>query len=181
VNLQPGDVIAVRTPPGRWWDRWASGLIRFGAALHGQDNLVDHVAIVHHTDPAGVLWGIEGRPGGVGWVEVARYDNRYLSSNAEQHKTDEQRAQVCLTAVGLLGTAYDWTAILGDAAAALRLNALWRERDPGDLAPGHVVCSSLAAWIYRKVGLTGPGSLGGNVLYVTPADWAEYFLSHGWH
>jgi hypothetical protein len=170
--LQPGDVLAVRTPPTVF-----GLLIRFGAWLARKPNTVDHVAIVHHRDAAGILWAIEGRPGGVGWVDLAVYDNRWLVSNAAQPKTDGQREQICDAAVSLLGTGYDWTAIAADAAAVLDVDGLWRVRDYGDKAPGHVVCSSLAAWVYRKVGLAEPC---GPAVTCTPGDWAAFCQAEGW-
>jgi hypothetical protein len=172
AQLQPGDVVAVRTPPSIFG--W---LIRLGAALRGRPWHVDHVVIVHHRDDTGRLWGIEGRPSGVGWVDLAAYDNRWMLSNADQPKTDIQRAQVCELAVDMLGTPYDWPAIIHDAAIALNLQRLWRSGDYGPRAPGHVVCSSLAAWLYHKVGLAAPRGL---MSTCWPADWADFILRKGW-
>lgn len=175
-TVAPGDVVVVRTPSLSWWDRWASFLIRFGAALRDEPNLCNHVAIVHHADPVtGDVWLIEARPGGVGWATLASYDNKYLVSNWAEMKTDEQRQAVCDAAVGMLGVRYDWNAILGDAEEALHLAALWRGWSSGG-APAHVVCSSLADWLYGKVGLAHPG----NGRLTTPGDWYELFLTKGW-
>jgi hypothetical protein len=169
----PGDVLAVSS------DRTAfSWLIRLGAILRHQTPTVDHIAIVHHIDAAGTWWGIEGRPGGVGWIDLRVYDNRWLRSNARQPKTPEQRQAICDAAVALLGTPYDWEAIVGDGAVALGLDHLWQEADFTDRAPGHVVCSSLAAWVYReRAHLDEPGV---PMLRTTPGDWYAFFLARGW-
>lgn len=172
AELNPGDVVCVRSP-----SKVFGPLIRFGAWLRHKPDTVDHVAIAHHRDDNGTLWAIEGRPGGVGWIDLAVYDNRWALSNVAQPKTDEQREEICAAAVGLLGTPYDWPAIAADAAAAIGVDRLWRLSDYGDKAPGHVVCSSLAAWIYRKVDLAEPC---GPTVTCEPCDWAAWILARGW-
>lgn len=175
-TLGPGDVLVVRTPDRRCWDRAASYLIRLGAALRDRPNLDNHVAVYHHTDAAGTPWGIEGRPGGVGWVDLRQYDNPWLLTNAAQPKTDAQRHLVCQAAVGLLGVGYDWAAIGMDTADALGLDHLWRvAEDWGAKPPGHVVCSSLAAWAYQHADLDRPP---GRMMTTTPGDWSEFILTH---
>lgn len=176
MTLQPGDVIIVRTGGGPA-ARLAALLIRFGARLRGQDDRINHVAVVHHADAVGTLWAIEARPGGVGWVDVARYENPYLISTAAQPKTDAQRTQVCTAAAGLLGVGYDWRAIGMDAAEAFGLNRLWQDHTWGDDPPAHVVCSALASWVYHRAGLAVPGTPWRTT---TPADWAEWVLNGGW-
>jgi hypothetical protein len=171
-GIQPGDVLAVATPPSVF-----GALIRLGAWLRHRPDHVDHVVVAHHRDAAGTLWGIEGRPGGVGWVDIAAYDNRWLVSNVTQPKTDGQRQQVCTAAAHLLGVAYDWVAIGMDAATALGFDHLWRAGDYGDRPPAHVVCSSLASWVYRQVGLAEPV---GPLRYATPADWAQFMIDESW-
>lgn len=175
-KLQPGDVVAVRSTSRNFWQRLFARLIRFGAALEDKANLVNHIVIVHHRDAAGVLWGIEGRPGGVGWVDLAEYDNKYLASNTAEPKSANQREDICGYAMGLLGVAYDWLAIGVDATTAAHLTELWGDREWGDRPPAHVVCSSLADYVYDRVGLAHPG----NGRYTTPADWYELFLTNGW-
>lgn len=170
--VNPGDVLAVRTR-----SRIFGPLIRLGEALAGRPHHDDHVVIVHHWDVAGTLWGIEGRPGGVGWVDVHTYDNPQLLSNAAQPKSSRQRDGVCAVAEGMLGVDYDWAAIGVDAEISLGLEHLWRLRDFGEATPGHVVCSSLAAWVYRKVGLRGPV---GRMVTCTPGDWAQFMIGAGW-
>ena len=177
LKVQPGDVLVVRTPAPTWWDRTASRLIRLGAALRDRPNLDNHVAVMHHTDAAGTPWGIEGRPGGVGWVDLRPYDNPYLLTNAAQPKTDAQRHQVRQAAVGMLGVGYDWAAIGMDTADALGLDHLWRAHDWGNQPPAHVVCSSLGAWVYHHAGLAEPNT---PMLTTTPGDWADWILRRGW-
>jgi len=172
--VQPGDVLATQDPT--WWAR----LIRFGAALRDQPDSWNHIIIASHRDGGGTFWGIEGRPGGVGWVDLAPWlANRWTISNAEQSKTDEQRTQIVTIAKGLLGTPYDWAGIVADAMAAIDAPNLWRLRD-FDAAgpPAHVVCSSLAAYAYHKVGLAGP--VAPLLRAVTPADWASWILRRDW-
>lgn len=175
-GIWPGDIIVVRTPDKGFWTKLADRLIRFGAALKDQSDLENHVVVYHHCDSNGTMWGIEGRPGGVGWVDVSRYANPYALSNAVQPKTPEQRALICKASEGLLGVEYDWTAIGLDTLQSLSLINLWKNRGWGDKPPAHVVCSSLADYIYRKVGLDSPG-LG---RFTTPAGWAEFIINQGW-
>jgi hypothetical protein len=169
--LLPGDVLVCRT------NDTGGELIRLGAALEDKASNDNHVALVHHRDPAGTLWVIEARPGGVGWADAEQYDNPYLLTNVEQPKTGDQRRQVCTLAVGMLRVGYDWAAIGMDAAQALHLDGLWRVKDFGDAPPAHVVCSSLVAWLYRKAGLAEPA---GRQRTTIPADWADWILRRGW-
>ena len=170
-GLAPGDVLAVRT------GGVAASLIRFGAAIEGEPDLDNHVAVVHHVT-AGVTWCIEGRPGGVGWADAEKYlASRWTVTNALQPKTAEQRTQVMAAMVLALGTPYDWAAIADDALTALRLPELWGERWDSQV-PAHVVCSSLAAWGYGKAGLARPSAHDGP--RTTPADWTEFDLMHAW-
>jgi cell wall-associated NlpC family hydrolase len=173
--LQPGDVVAVRTGGmAAWW-------IRFGSALHGGSNLDNHVLVIHHADAQGTLWGIEGRPGGVGWVQADRYFTApygaYAVSNSRQPKTPEQRKAVTDVMKQVLGTPYDWDAIAQDAARDLGLPELWGKRWKGQ-APGHVVCSSAAAWAYRQAGLAEPDS--DDLRHCEPSDWTDFCLVNGY-
>lgn len=174
MTIQPGDVLLTRDPT--WWAR----LIRFGAAMRDQPDTWNHVIIASHVDDAGTFWGIEGRPGGVGWVDLAPWiADRWTITNAEQPKTSEQRTQITVAAKGLLGTPYDWAGIVEDGMVAINATRLWRLRDFGKTGvPGHVVCSSLAAWAYTQAGLAGPPVA--RLREVTPADWASMILRRGW-
>lgn len=167
--VEPGDVLITRSKKSAF-----ARLIRLGT-----DSAWNHVAVAHHTDAAGVAWGIEGRPGGVGWVDLRSYlDDGFTLTNVRLTKTPEQRSAVCTGAVALLGTPYDWAGILGDSFECLapRLDALWRRRWAGSAAPGHVVCSSLADWLYASAGLPSPGL----ERETSPADWAALILAKGW-
>jgi hypothetical protein len=179
--LAPGDVCSVRT------NGWEAALIRFGAACRGEPNLDNHIVVVHHTDATGTVWGIEGRPGGVGWVQVEGYfDNAYVVTNRLQPKTESQRATVCNIVEAMLHTPYDWPAIAEDALDDLHLDLLWGEKWK-EKTPGHVVCSSLAAWAYYKANLKEPGN------YLTlkqeqkelptmqPSDWTMFDLENGYN
>ncbi len=175
--LLPGDVVLVHSGGvvGR--------LIRLGAALLDKPNIRNHVAIAHHVT-AGVTWGIEGRPGGVGWVDMSAYiASPYSLANTEQPKTDAQRSQVAEIVESLLRVPYDWTAIAADAMRAIHADRLWRPKDftPGDLAPGHVVCSSLADYAYSKAGLASPCKFDDDGIRLsTPADWDAFIEQEEW-
>jgi len=177
--IAPGDVVLVRTGGRSWRTRLAGWAIRLGAGLADQPNAWNHVIIAWKVDPAGVLWGIEGRPGGVGEVDLRPWlADRWTISNADQPKTDEQRQQICDGAMGLLGVPYDWAAIAVDAARAI--DPLWRRDDgrpwPAGEAPGRLVCSSLADWLAERVGLAAPAP----DRWCTPADWAQFILRRQW-
>ncbi len=169
VSVQPGDVLVIASAAD------TSKLIEIGAVLAGEP-AASHVAVFHHPG-----WVIEGRPGGVGWADATGYlrDPRTIT-NALQPKTGGQRQQVCDLAVKMLGTAYDWAGgIAEDAMKALRLPELWAEKDPATgLVPGHVVCSSLAAWVYDRAGLAAPHPA--DWRHVTPGDWAEFIVKAAW-
>jgi hypothetical protein len=173
-KVQPGDVICTRS--NGWWSR----IIRFGAALRGRANLVNHVAVAHHFDAAGTLWGVEGRPGGVGWVDLTnQLKSPMVNANVKQPKTEAQRLRICEYAEQLLGTPYDWTAIVVSAMDALRINLLWYKTDEKGGVPAHVICSAFADWAYEHVGLPSPRGTNGK--YTTPADWDELIINEGWN
>lgn len=177
TTLLPGDVVCVRTTG------FAGLLIRLGAALLDRPNMRNHVAIVHHRDAAGVLWGVEARPGGVGWVDMDNYlASPFTISNAEQPKTDEQRTAIAQAAESMLQTPYDWTAIAADAMKAIRADRLWQAKSYGEgQVPAQVVCSSLADYLYAKVGLANPGMVDGDaVRFTTPADWDLFIETEAW-
>ncbi len=171
----PGDVLTVwdtRRPLPAW-------LIRIGGWLRGHwRNRSNHVVMAHHVDAAGTWWGIEGRPGGVGWVDLAQYPH-VTSDNTGQPKTDAQRAALADVAVGMLGTDYDWAAIVTDGRDALRIDHLWKSKDFGVEPPAHVVCSSAWDWAYEHVGLASPGGSVGT-RWTTPADWETFNSGQGW-
>lgn len=166
-----GDVLCTRTPKG-----WPARLIRLGAALRDRPNTVNHVIVVHHWDAAGTLWGIEGRPGGVGYVDIAGVvESPWTVSNIDQPKEEHQRGTIALVAESMLGTPYDWTGIALDAMEAIGADHLWREKWD-HTPPAHVVCSSLADWVYEHVGLASPKP----DRTCTPAHWAHFITTQGW-
>ena len=174
VEVQRGDLLATHSQGG-----WGSRLIRLGAALRDQPNLANHIALVHHVDEAGTCWVLEGRPGGVGWRDATAYlESRYTLCNASQPKTQAQRDAVCKGAVALVGTAYDWAAIAADAggAAGPDLDKVWELKWPKTGVPGHVVCSSLADFLYMKAKLDNPPK----EREVSPADWVQLWIDRGW-
>jgi hypothetical protein len=169
--IQPGDVLAVRTTglPGV--------MIRFGAALQDKPNLDNHIAIAHHQN--GDTWrGIEARPGGVAWVDLAPYlENKYTVTNVGQPKTPIQRDFVCKVIEQMLKTSYDWEAIALDALTDLHIPDMWAEQWHGH-TPDHVVCSSLAAWAYLRAALNRP--MPTDPAHVQPADWTQFILQNGY-
>jgi hypothetical protein len=173
LTIGVGDVLTVRTGTG-----WAARLIDVGAALRGKPSNGNHVVVAHHQDPAGVWWGIEGKPGGVGWADLRRYlADGYTVSNAEQPRTDEQRAHIASLVESMLGTPYDWEAIAADAMRSLGIPALFAQNWHGQGAPGHVVCSSLAAHAHRTLGLAEPA---GTDRLIIPGDWTAFSLNKQW-
>lgn len=167
TGVQPGDVMAIRTGGA------AGELIRFGAALLDRPNLENHIAVLHHqTDE--VWWAIEGRPGGVGWVDANAYLNGpYTLTNRYQIKTVGQRDMVCQVMLAMLGTPYDWEAILADAGQDLHIDLPWKPTWNGTV-PGHVVCSSAAALAYARALVSGPPA----TPEVQPSDWTSFILTH---
>jgi hypothetical protein len=175
-SLLPGDLVVVRTPGFFAW------IIRLGQMLQGKPDLRNHVAMLHHT-VNGVNWYLEGRPGGLGWKAFKVTDDAYLNSpwtvtNAAQPKTDGQREAVCAAMRRLFGAPYDWGAIDADAASALRLPDWWAKWGSSSVMPGHVVCSSSAAWAYPQGGLAAPEVDGGRM--TEPADWDEFIMERAW-
>lgn len=181
ATIAPGDVLAVRTP-GNLFAR----LIRLGEHLDGKPSLDNHIVIAHHVDPAGVPWGIEGRPGGVGWADLTTYvADPATRSNAAQPKTPEQRQLVASKAETMLGTAYDWQAIFADTETCLThpldvpdLGALFARDWAHTGVPGHVVCSSLAAWLYEAAGLPHPDV--DHERQCMPSDWTTWCEAKAW-
>lgn len=168
-----GDVIVTRE--GAWW---ASAAIRFGALLRHRPAYCNHAIIVHHKDENGALWGLEGRPGGVGWRDLSGPLSWPLTNaNNRQPKTDEQRARITELALTMIGRPYDWKGIAEDTREALHLAwsiPLAREWKDGEV-PGQVVCSSFADWVYETLGLGNPN--GGKITRMTsPGDWDAFMI-----
>lgn len=173
IEPQIGDVLAVssRKPS------WTSKMIEIGQILQGKPGLNNHIVIVHHKTN-NVWWGLEGKPGGVGWADVRRYlRDPHTVSNTLQPKTFAQRNKVAKLAETMIGTPYDWAAIATDSLRSMRITNLFDENWDNKGVPGHVVCSSLAAWVYDRTGLERPTGEG---RYILPADWTEFNLTKKW-
>ena len=120
-----------------------------------------------------------GRPGGVGWRDTRDYLTSSLTlTNSAQPKTQAQRDAVCDTMTALITTGYDWAAIAADTEHAFGLSTAWLPDFRTGQVPGHVVCSSLAAYAYSKNGLTHPP---GKDRQITPADWDTFILTQAWN
>jgi hypothetical protein len=175
VPIGVGDVLCTRS------SGWVGRLIRFGAALLGKPNTVNHVAIFMGPGSDGKDRVIEGRPGGVGYADAQTYlDDPWTVDNREQPKSEEQRAQIHDAALALLGTPYDWVGIGQAAMAAIRAPDLYRSKAWQDgKSPDHVVCSSMADWVYAEIGLANPGRTGPDKV-CTPGMWAEFIVTRAW-
>jgi hypothetical protein len=180
ITLLPGDILAVNTHS--FWGRF----IRLGAWLRGQDAGHDHIVIVYGRDDEGVLWGIEARPNGVGWVPIEKeYDKRSFVANVGQEKTQEQRDFIATNARLMLATKYDWAAIVVSGLDVIQVEVAkvllqrwhWISRDLGtnDTVPSQIICSSLAVWLTHHAPapkLSYPDQHGER--WTTPADWVDW-------
>lgn len=174
TKLKPANVLAISGGAS-----FVDKAIQIGALLDGEP-AAQHIAVVHHRDAKGVLWGIEGRPGGVGWVDCTRYvDHPLTVSNINQPLTDEVRFGISTIMEAMLGTPYDWQAIIEDGdlelAVALGLPDIWHEKVDGKL-PGHIVCSSLAAYGYARKDQPRPRP--DDYRHVSPADWELFIIAN---
>jgi len=132
----------------------------------------------------GDLLIVDGTAGASKLIEIgAVLDGDPAASHvAIYHHTDAHGtawAVEGMYAVKLLGTGYDWIGgIAEDAALALHLPQLWTPDPASGQVPAHVVCSSLAAWVYDRAGLDAPGR--GDWEHVTPGAWALFIGQRGW-
>jgi hypothetical protein len=190
-SVKPGDILVVSTTRKQGWRRIFSGefWIKAHSRMTGvpeRSRRFDHVVIVSHQDESGTLWGIEGKPSKVGYVDVDLYLKDPLTlSNAKQVKTDDQRLLIVKVAREMLGSPYDWGAILTLSTAVLRVNLLWNKvtaqlliKDWNENAvPAHVICSSYADLACEKAGLDSPRGTQGT-RFTTPADWSEFIFNN---
>lgn len=190
LEFLPGDVLAVDASKGLgilsggWWIKLRNWL----NLMPKRSRFVDHIVVVHHRDSTGTLWGIEGRPSAVGWVDCAIYLDHgdLVADNRAQPKTQVQRDMICKVAEEMLGTPYDWEAIAKLGVDTGFINKLWNKtmaslalRDwDKDEVPGHVICSSYAALVYQKSGLDHPVDSSGGCRFVDPDDWSEFIFKH---
>jgi len=170
--LRPGDVLAVRG------GGLAGNLIRLGQALAGKPNVSGHVAVMHHWN-GNVPWGLEGRPAGVGWVDLRAYigNGWTLNNCAQPGRGDAARAMVARDAEAMIGTAYDWQAIADDTLRAFHMDDLFSKTIDGTV-PGHVVCSSYAAFLYERAGWAHPVVPDRDC---EPGDWDTWIITNGWN
>jgi hypothetical protein len=167
MKAAPGDVAVVRTKG------FGAFLIRLGAWIKRQPHNQNHVVIIvdnMHTT-------VEAWPsGGVVKASLDAYDPKTTLTNWAQPKTDEQRQAVVTVAESLLNHGYDWLAIARDTANVFSLDSKsgpWAN----DSTPARFVCSSLADYVYRKVGLPSPNT--GSMC--TPADWSQFIDRQAWN
>lgn len=170
--MAPGDVLAVATS-----NRWPARLIRAGEALSGKPCIDNHVVVVHHRRADRTWIGVAANPSGVGWTRLEPYlGRRGTRINSGQPIPAPARKAIADGAAKLIGTAYDWDAIVVDGLADLGVPTGWADSWRGQ--PAALVCSSLAAWLYRKAGVPHPCL--GRERYCQPSDWAAWVDSEGW-
>jgi hypothetical protein len=169
--LRPGDVLAVRKRG------LAASLIRIGEELSGKPGLEDHVAVFHHWT-GDTPWGLEGRPGGVGWADLRPYlaSSFTLNNCLQPGRDDAGREEVAAQAERMLGTAYDWEAIADDTLRAFRMADLFASTWHG-MVPGHVVCSAFTAFLYERQGWERPQVPDRDT---EPGDWCALVMQRRW-
>jgi hypothetical protein len=170
--LKPGDVFSVRTSTNE-------DTIEFGEAMQGKPNLDNHVAGMHHWD-GDIPWGLEGKPGGVGWVDMRNYIGHPFAYNncLQPNRIDTARILVAADGEKLLGTRYDWEAIGGDTLEALHVK-LYHLTWTNGTVPGMVVCSSYWAYLYGIANWRHPST--GDERMCEPADWLNFIIQNNYH
>lgn len=169
MQVDVGDVLVVRLGGIFGW------LIRFAARLRGRPHGNNHIAVVHHLDADGTPWVVEGEPEGVRMASGAAYlTSKSSVANVGQPKTPEQRQQIAALAESFLHCPYDWAAISADATNAFDIHDPFVPEWTADTVPARVVCSSLATYIYTKLGLDAPSE--GRL--TTPGDWEAFIRAH---
>jgi hypothetical protein len=173
--LQPGDVVIVKM--GIWIVRV---MIWIQATFTGRSKYREagHIIVVSHRDNEGRLWGIEGRPGGIGWANLDKRNGEWGLSNVEQPKTAEARIKLVDSMKALLGTKYDYPAYLKLAMDMVGISPRWTDWNDKDV-PTSYICSAVADQIYENEGLANPGGLR-ITRFTTPAEWAEFIDTKGW-
>jgi hypothetical protein len=168
-------------------------LIRVGGVLRGHTGVANHVQIITHQDSQGRWIGIEGRPGGVGLCDCTpNLGNRLTRSNHGQPRPGggEAMTQFLAGCAKSLGIQYDWVGIGMDTLQAAgvpdlakAIDPLWRwtsaKEQAAGVLPGHVVCSSLAAMLYSRVGWAEPTGQAPD-REATPAQWWDWSDSQAW-
>jgi hypothetical protein len=172
--LQPADLLVVRL--GGIW----SEVIRLGEHMAGLPDDDNHVAVMHHCDGE-VPWGLEGRPGGVGWVDLRGYlkTPRLVNNCGQPGRDQAARYKVAEQAKTMIGTAYDWQAIGDDVLRAFRMPQLFARHFTAGKSAGAVICSSLAEFLYETAGWDHPVSP--HDRDIEPADWEAFSQLHGYN
>jgi hypothetical protein len=183
IAAASGDILAV-VNRGR---SWFGNLILFFEHLQHKPDIADHVVILTHQDELGRWIGIEGRPSGVGLVDATPYlsDTRTRSNHDQPKPGDGNLAVFLASCAKTLGVDYDWVGMAADMFDAIHLQDLSEDLariyawpTENNVLPGHFVCSSLAAWLYKEVGWTHPNM--GSERLCEPADWWVYSDTMGW-
>lgn len=127
-------------------------------------------ACVAIGEPSGdMVQIVEAMPDGVR-CRTARI-SEWTWSNVEL--TDEQRADIALTAFNEVGKPYDWGSIAGFILRHFGARLRGRSEDHPDTK---LICSELAVWSYREAGVDlFPGVAPGDV---SPGDLAQYLVEH---
>jgi len=174
-TLKPGDVIV--TEMGVWIIRM---LIIFQAFLTRKMKYRQggHIIVFTHVDAEGRYWGIEGRPGGVGWAQLDKRNGKWGLANVDQPKDAAQRSKIVETMKELLGTKYDYSAYIDIALQTIGITKNWTDFR-GNEVPTHVICSAVADYVYEDVGLANPGGFA-ITRFTTPAEWALFIDKKQW-
>lgn len=181
LEVGPGDVLAVLGSD----DVFSKG-IRFFEDIDAAKLIpVDHCLIVTKQDQVGRWLAIQGDSNGVGITDVARFlDQPQANVNHLQPRDPTKVPEFLANCAAAMGLAYDWVGIAIDALDDLRLypladaiDHLWRWPTSQVTLPGHVVCSSLAAWAYKAVGWAHPA---GDERRVQPSDWWQWNRGERW-
>lgn len=175
-KLKPGDVVVVK--PKIWILRMMIWLQEFLSARSPKYANYGHVAVVHHRDEEGRLWGIEANSHGIGWVLVDKWNGKYGLSNSEQPRTQDTDYKLTSTVESLLGRRYDYSAYLDFALNALGINDHWKDYSGCDV-PAHFICSAVADFVYENENLPNPGGFE-ITRYTTPAAWARFIDKKQW-
>jgi hypothetical protein len=174
-QLQPGDVVI--TEMGIWIVRlliWIQALLT-GNLKYAKSG---HIIVVSHRDAEGRLWGIEGRPGGIGWVEMDKRAGHWGVSNVDQPKSADQRDKIVNVMKSLIGSRYDYAAYIILALDAVGISQKWTDYTGQDV-PVQFVCSAVAGYVYEDVGLDNPGGME-ITRFTVPAQWARFIDEKVW-
>jgi hypothetical protein len=183
LAVGPGDVLAVASTAAIF-----SRMIALFEGWAGKPTVSTHVVIVTHQDKNGNWVGIQATPRGVGVCVVDGFlaDPRTRTNHAQPRTDDRGQSQTFLASCALsLGIPYDWIGVAEDIASTLHLHDLSHHLDewfnwerPPASQPSHVVCSSLAAELYGRVGWAHPDI--GVERVCEPGDWVLWCDQRGW-